>query len=350
MEEDMINQHASSGQSFLSDSLSRFITRQLQRRCTFELCVVAWAALTMTGAAAEYPDRPIRLISVGAPGATPDMLSRRIGVGLTEVFKKQIVVDNRAGGGGVIASDLTAKAPADGYTILMTYHQHTVNASLVPKLPYRTVDDFTPITQATAAALVLVVHPSAPVNNMREFIDWTKNFKEPLNFGSAGNGSGGHLAGELYKVMTGVKAQHIPYKSSAAALLDLSGNRYQFNFTGMQTSQAYVRGGRLKAIAVTSLKRVPGMPDMPSVHESGLPGFEIIGWYGLLGPAGIPAPILNRLHTEIVRILQQQDFRDRVSAEGADVVTNTPEKFREFLKADVAKWAKLLKESGAKLD
>jgi tripartite-type tricarboxylate transporter receptor subunit TctC len=306
--------------------------------------------LTIACAAAEYPERPIRLISVGGPGGTPDILSRRIGVSLTEVFKKQIIVDNRAGGGGVIASDLTAKAPPDGYTILMTYHQHTVNASLVAKLPYRAVDDFTPITQVTAAALLLVVHPSTPASNMREFIDWTKTFKGPLNFGSAGNGSGGHLAGELYKGMTGIKAQHIPYKSSSAALIDLSANAYQFSFTGMQTAQPFVRGGRLKAMAVTGPRRSPGIPDVPTVQESGLPGFEFVGWYGMLAPAGLPAPILKRLHAEIVRIVEQQEFRDRVIAEGAEVVTSTPEKFREFLKADVAKWAKVLKESGAKLD
>ena len=314
------------------------------------LAVFACEALAMASAAAEYPERPIRLISIGAPGGTPDILSRRIAVSLTEVFKKQIIVDNRAGGGGIIATDLVAKAPPDGYTIFMTYHQHTVNASLVPKLPYRPVDDFTPITQVTAAALVLVVHPSAPTNNMREFIDWTKNFKGPLNFGSAGNGSGGHLAGELYKTMTGVKAQHVPYKSSSAALIDLSANVYQYNFTGLQTSQAFLRGGRLKAIAVTSLRRSPGMPDVPTVHESGLPNFEVVGWYGLLGPAGLPAPILKRLHVEVVRIVQQQGFRDQVIADGAEVVTSTPEEFRAFLRADIAKWAKVLKESDAKLD
>ena len=318
---------------------------------SFKLSTIACAILlTMTSAAAEYPERPIRLISVGAPGGTPDILSRRIGVGLTDVFKKQIVVDNRAGGGGIVAAELVARAPADGYTIYMAYHQHTVNASLVQKLPYRAVDDYTPITQITAAAVLLVVHPSAPVNNMREFIDWTKNFKGPLSFGSAGNGSGGHLAGELYKMMTGIKAQHIPYKSSSAALIDLSANQYQFNFTGMQTAQAFLRSGRLKAVAVTSLKRSSGMPDVPTVHESGLPGFEIVGWYGLLAPAGLPAPILNRLNTEVVRIVQQPAFRDSVSAEGAEVVTSTPAEFREFLRADVAKWAKILKESGAKVD
>ena len=308
------------------------------------------AGLTVQTAAAEYPDRPIRLIAVGAPGGTPDILSRRIGAGLTDVFKKQIVVDNRAGGGGVIAAEMTAKAVPDGYTIFMTYHQHTVNASLVPNLPYRTVDDFTPITQITAAGLILVVNPSAPAGNMREFIEWTKSFTGPLNFGSAGNGSGGHLAGELYKGLTGVKAQHIPYKSSSAALIDLVANNYQFNFTGMQTAQPFLRAGRLKAIAVTVLRRAPGLPDVPTVDESGLPGFEFIGWYGLLGPAGLPAPILNRLHREIVRIVLQQEFRDRVSSEGAEVVTSTPAEFREFLKADVAKWAKILKASGAKLD
>jgi tripartite-type tricarboxylate transporter receptor subunit TctC len=314
------------------------------------LAVSAWATFTTASATAEYPERPIRLITVGAPGGTPDILSRRISVSLTEVFRKPVIVDNRPGGGGLIATDLTAKAPADGYTIFMTYHQHTVNASLVPKLPYRPVDDFTPITQVTAAALLLVVHPSAPANNMREFIGWTKNFKGPLNFGSAGNGSGGHLAGELYKVMTGIKAQHIPYKSSSSALIDLSSNTYQFSFTGMQTAQPFIRGGRLKAMAVTGPRRSPGLPDVPTVHESGLPGFEVVGWYGLLGPAGLRAPVLGRLHAEIVRIVQRQEFRDQVVAEGAEVVTSTPENFREFLRADIAKWAKVLKESGAKLD
>lgn len=308
------------------------------------------ALLAAAPASAAYPERPIRLISVGAPGGTPDILSRRIGVQLTEIFKKQIVVDNRAGAGGIIAAEMAAKAPPDGYTIYMTYHQHTVNASLVPKLPYRPVDDYTPITQITAAALVLVVNPSLPVANMREFIDWTKSYTGPLSFGSAGNGSGGHLAGELYKIMTGVKAQHIPYKSSSAALIDLVAGQYQFNFTGMQTSQAFLKSGRLKAVAVTSLKRVAAMPDVPTVHESGLSGFEVVGWYGLLAPAGLPKPILTRLNTEVRRIVEQPAFRESVASDGSEVVTSSPEEFRQFLLDDVAKWAKLLKESGAKLD
>jgi tripartite-type tricarboxylate transporter receptor subunit TctC len=305
------------------------------------------APLALTAIAA-FPERPIRIISVGAPGATPDMLSRRIGAGLTEVFKKQIVVDNRAG--GVIAADLTAKAAPDGYTMFMTYHQHTVNASLTPNLPYRTIEDFTAITPLISAGLILVVHPSAPANNMRQFIEWTKNFKGPLNFGSAGNGSGGHLSGELYKVMTGVKAQHIPYKTATASLIDLSANDYQFNFAGILSSNPYIRAGKLKAIAITSPKRSSGLPDLPTVNESGLPGFEFIGWYGLLGPARIPTPILNLLHTEITRIAQQAEFRERVNAEGAEVFTLSPAEFSVFLKANVEKWAKVLKASAARVD
>ena len=315
-----------------------------------KLALFSCAVVVAMPAAAEYPERPIRLISVGAPGGTPDILSRRIGAQLSEVFKKQIVVDNRAGGGGIIAAEMAAKAPPDGYTLYMTYHQHTVNASLMPKLPYRPVDDYTPVTQITAAALVLVVNAAAPVSNMREFIEWTKSYSGPMSFGSAGNGSGGHLAGELYKVMTGVKAQHIPYKSSSAALIDLVAGQYQFNFTGMQTSQAFVKSGRPKAIAVTSLKRVSAMPDVATVNESGLPGFEVVGWYGMLAPAGLPKQILARLNTEIRRIVEQPAFREGVAADGSEVVTNTPEEFRDFLRKDVAKWAKLLKESGAKLD
>jgi len=194
------------------------------------------------------------------------------------------------------------------------------------------------------------VHPTAPVSTMREFIEWTKAMPTPASFGSAGVGSGGHMAGELYKMMTGVKAQHVPYKSASASLIDLAANQYQFNFAGMQTSQAYLRTGRLKAIAVTSLKRNAAMPDVPTVNESALPGFEIVGWYGMLAPAGLPKPVLTRINAEVVRIAQTQAFRDNVSADGSEIVTNTPEAFRAFLVADVAKWAKIMKDSGAKAD
>ncbi len=297
----------------------------------------------------DYPARPIRLITAAAQGGTSDILARLFAVHLTEAFKQPVVVDNRASASGVIAGELTANAAPDGYTLLLAYHQHTVNAALNPKLPYHPVNSFTPITQLTTAGLMLVVNPATPVTNLKEFVDWTKNFKGPLNYGSAGNGSGGHLAGELYKLMTGVKAEHIPYKGSGPALMDLLAGQYHFNFAGVQAVQTLVRSGKLRGLAVTAPKRLAVLPDLPAVAEV-LPGFEVVGWYGIIGPAGLPKPIVTRLHDELVAILNRPDVRDRIVADGSEPAGTTPEEFRLFMLADLAKWAKLVKESGAKLD
>jgi tripartite-type tricarboxylate transporter receptor subunit TctC len=249
--------------------------------------------------AQDYPTRPIRLITPAAQGGTTDILSRVFGAKLSEVFKQQVLVDNRASASGVIAGQMTASAPPDGYTLLLAYHQHTVNAALNPQLPYHPVNSFTPITMLTQAGLLLVVNPSTPVNNLAEFIDWTKKFQGSLNFGSAGIGSGGHLAGELYKLMTGVKAEHIPYKGAGPSLMDLIAGQYHYNFAGLAGAQVQVRNGKLRALAITTPKRVASLPDIPAVAEA-LPGFEVVGWYGVIGPAGMPQPIVARLHQELV--------------------------------------------------
>lgn len=297
----------------------------------------------------DYPNRPIRLITPAAQGGTTDILARIFGAKLSEVFKQQTVVDNRASAAGVIAGQMTATAAPDGYTLLLAYHQHTVNAALNPNLPYHPVDSFTPITQLTSAGLMLVVNPSTPVNSLAEFVDWTKNFKGALNFGSAGIGSGGHLAGELYKLMTGVKAEHIPYKGAGPAMADLIAGQYHFNFSGLQGAQVQVRAGRLRAIAVTTPKRLAAMPDMPAMAEA-LPGFEVVGWYGVIGPANMPKPLVAKLHEELVKILNQPDVRSRIESDGSEPVGSSPEEFHRFMRADMDKWAKLVKESGAKLD
>lgn len=297
----------------------------------------------------DYPNRPIRLITQAAPGGTTDILARVFGARLTEVLKQQVVVDNRGGGAGVIAAEMTASAPADGYTLLLAYHQHTAVAALSSKLPYHPVDSFTPITQLTSAGLLLVVHPSTPANTLAEFVSWTRTFKGALSFGSAGIGSGGHFAGELYKLMTGVKAEHIPYKGSGPALADLIAGQYQFNFAGLQATQPHVRAGKLRALAVTTPKRLAALPDVPAVAEA-LPGFEVVGWYGVIGPANLPQPIVSRLHEELVRILNQPDVHERIVGDGSEPVGNTPEEFRQFMLADLAKWAKVVKQSGAKLN
>jgi len=300
--------------------------------------------------AQNYPTRPIRFLTPAQPGGTTDILARMIGIRLSDVFKQQVIVDNRASASGVIAAEMAAKAAPDGYTLFMGYHQHTVNASLIGKLPYHAVDDFTAITQVTEAGLILAVNPATPVRNLREFLEWTKNHKGPLNFGSAGNGSGGHLAGELYKTMAGVKAQHVPYKGSAPAMVDLIGGQYHYTFVGMQPVQPHIRSGRLRALAVTSLKRVPALPELPTMDEAGLKGFEIVGWYGVMAPAKLPKPIVARLHGEILKFINEPDTQKRITADGSRSVGSTPEEFRKFLHADVAKWAKIVKDSGAKVD
>jgi len=311
------------------------------------MALAVWAA--PAPAQQDYPNRPIRLITPAAPGGTTDILARLFGAKLTEVFKQQVIVDNRASASGVVAAEMTANAAPDGYTLFMAYHQHTVNAALNPKLPYHPVNSFTPITQLTSAGLMLVVNPSTPVKNLKEFVEWTRSFKGPLNFGSAGLGSGGHLAGELYNLMAGVKAQHIPYKGSGPALIDLVAGQYHYNFAGMQAAQTLVRGGKLRGLAVTNPKRVGALPDLPAVAEA-LPGFEVVGWYGIAAPAKLPKPILTRLHTEIIKILNQPDIRARILADGSEPVGSSPEDFRKYMLADLVKWAKLVKESGAKLE
>ena len=297
--------------------------------------------------AQDYPNRPIRLITPAAQGGTTDLLARLFGAKLGEAFGQQVVVDNRASAAGVIAGQMTAQAAPDGYTLLLAYHQHTVNAALNPNLPYHPVEDFTPITQLTSAGLMLVVNPGSPPKSLAEFIDWTKNFQGALNFGSAGIGSGGHLAGELYKQMTGVKAEHIPYKGAGPAMADLIAGQYHYNFSGLQGAQAQVRAGRLRAIAVTTPKRLPSNPDVPAVGEA-LPGFEVVGWYGVIGPAKMPAPLVARLHGELVKILNMPDIRERIVSDGSEPVGSSPEEFRRFMSADMAKWADVVKKSGAK--
>ena len=309
--------------------------------------LIALAALSAQ--AQDYPARPIRLITPAAPGGTTDLLARLFGAKLGEIFGQQVIVDNRASASGVIAGELTAKAPPDGYTLLLAYHQHTINAALNPNLPYHPVNDFTPITQLTRAGLLLVVNPSSPPRTLQEFVDWTRQRSGELNYGSAGLGSGGHLAGELYKQMAGIKAEHIPYKGTGPALMDLIGGRYDYNFAGLQAAQTQVRSGKLRALAVTTPQRIPVLPDLPAVAEA-LPGYEVVGWYGVIGPAGMPAPLVARLHDELVRVLAQPDVRERILHDGSEPVGTTPREFGEFMAADLAKWAKVVKQSGAKFD
>ena len=310
---------------------------------------LALAAAAPAAAQQDFPSRPIRLITPTAQGGTTDILARLFSARLTEMWKQPVVVDNRASAAGVVAGELTAQAAPDGHTLLLAYHQHTVNAALNSQLPYHPVDDFTPIVQLTSAGLYLVVNPSAPPQTLAEFIAWTKTFQGALNFGSAGVGSGGHLAGELYKQMTGVKAEHIPYKGAGPAMADLVAGQYHYNFSGLQGAQVQVRAGRLRGIAVTTPRRIAAMPDVPAMAEA-LPGFEVVGWYGVLAPAKLPAPLASRLNQDLLKVLNEPAIRERIVADGSEPVGSSPEEFRRFMHADLTKWAKVVKESGAKLN
>ncbi len=317
---------------------------------TRALAGVICALTAATALAADnYPNRPVRIITPAAPGGTTDYLARLLAGRLTEVWKQQAIVDNRASASGVNAAEITKNSAPDGYTLFLVYHQHTVNAAIMPKLPYHAVNDFTPISQMTEAALLLIVNPSHPAKSVKEFVDWSKTTKEPINFGSAGIGSGGHMGGELYKMMTGIQAQHIPYKGTGPAIIDLIGGQYHFNFAGLAGALVQTRSGKLRAIAVTAPKRLKSLPDIPAMTEV-LPGFEVVGWYGVMAPANLPKPLLTKIHAEIAAYVKSPEFVKRASADGAEAVTNDPETFRQFMLADVKKWADVAKRSGAKFN
>ena len=321
------------------------------RTCQAILTISATLALApaIAHAADTYPSHPVRVITPAAPGGTTDFLARLLAGRLTETWKQQVIVDNRASASGVIAAELTKNAAPDGYTLFLAYHQHTINAAILPTLPYHAVNDFTPVTQMTEAALLLLVNLNHPGKTLKEFVEWTKTTKEPINFGSAGIGSGGHLGGELYKLMTGIKAQHIPYKGTGPAIIDLIGGQYHFNFSGLAGGVVQVRAGKLRGIAVTSAKRLPAMPDVPAVAEV-LPGFEVVGWYGLLAPPRLPKPLLAKINADTVAFVKSPEFRKRVEADGAQPVGSDPEAFRLFMLADLKKWADVVKRSGAKFE
>jgi len=299
--------------------------------------------------AADWPARPIRVVTPAAPGGTTDGLARILAPRLTETLGTQVIVDNRASSSGVLAAEIVKASAPDGYTLFIPYHQHTVNAALM-KLSYHPVNDFTSITQLTEAGLVLIISPSSPPKNFKEFLDWTRNYKGALNFGSAGHGSGGHLAGELYKLQAGVKAQHIPYKGTGPAMIALMSGEYQFNFAGLLGALPQARAGKVRALAVTTSKRIPGYEDIPTVKESGLPDFEVVGWYGVTAPPKMSKALVTRIHAEIIKVLNEPVTNKRIVDLGGTTVGSDPEAFHKFLLADLAKWADVVKKSGAKAD
>ena len=317
------------------------------------LCIALIPGVAVSYAQSEtgYPSKPIRMIVPSAPGSGPDIMARAIGQKLTEALGQAIVIDDKPGAGGIIGSEAAAKAPPDGYTLIMSNAgAHTVNPSLYAKLPYDPIKDFAPVTLVALAPNILIVHPTLPVRNVKELIALAKAKPGELTFGSGGNGSTAHLSGEMFKTMAGIDTVHIPFKGSPAAVIGVIAGQIALAIPNIPPALPHVRSGKLKALAVTTAKRAAGVPELPTVAESGLPGYEATAWFGVLAPAATPPQIIARLNAAIVKIAHAREMQDRLMAEGADAVGNTPEQFAQIIRNDIAKWAKVVKASGARAD
>ena len=320
-------------------------------RCFAAAVVAVLLALSAPLCQAQnYPSKPIRFLVAFPPGGTSDILARTIGQKLAESLGVQVVVDNRPGAGGNIGAEAAAKSPPDGYTIFMGTTSQAISVSLYSKLNYNLLTDFAPITQAVNYANMLVVHPSLPVKSVKELIALAKARPGQLNYGTAGNGTPPHMTGELFKSYTGVNIQHVPYKGGAPAIADLLGGQITIMFDNVPPLLPHVQAGKMRPLAVTSLKRINVLRDVPTLDEAGLKGFDSVAWNGVLAPAGMPREIIVKLNAEIVRILNLPDVRERLSSQGADPVGSTPEQFATWIRSEVQKWAKVVRDSGARVD
>lgn len=317
------------------------------------LSSIAWSAVALLSVAVHaqgtFPTKGVRIIVPQTPGGASDALARIIAQKLGERWSQSVVVDNRPGAGGNIGMDLVAKSPADGYTLLLSYvGTHAINGSLYKKLPFDIEKDFVPVATLATVPFVVVTHPNVPVKNVQELAALAKT--RPVHFGSAGNGSVNHLLGEMFSTAAGVKLTHVPYKGAAPAMADLMGGQIQVVFTSMPSVAQQVRSGSLRALAVTSAKRSATFKDIPTIAESGYPGFDVDPWFGLFAPGGLPAPILKQINADVSASLKARDTIDKFSSQGAEPYDLTPEAFATLVKADIAKWARVVKASGATLD
>ncbi len=312
-------------------------------------CIGAGLMLVAMGAGAQqYPSKSIRFIVGYTPGGAADILARAVGARLTDAWGQSVVVENRAGAGTNIASELAAKSPPDGYTLFMPTVANAINVTLYPKLAYDPFKDFSFVTDIAKVPGIVVVHPSVPAKNVRELIVLARAHPNQLRHGSTGIGSPHHLAGELFKTMAGVKMVHVPYRGASPALVDVVGGHIEVYFGAFVSVLPHVKSARVRALGVTSLKRVSVLPEIATIDEQGLKGFETGSWFGVAVPAATPREIVTKLHAEVVRIIKMPEVTERITAEGADFVGDTPEQFTAFFKAEVAKWGKAVKASGAK--
>ena len=316
-------------------------------KCVAAVALVLAAPATL---AQSWPAKPIRVVVPFAPGGGADIIARILGQKMSETWGQQVLVDNRAGASGNIGAEIVAKAPPDGYTLLMASSALAINPNLYKSVPYDAVRDFAPISQPALLPNILVVHPSLPVKSVRELVALAKAQPGQIAYASAGAGTGTHLAAEMFKLQAGVDMVHIPYKGGGAVIADLLGGQVPLTFATLPSVMPYVQAGKLRAIAMTTTNRWPGLPAVPTIAGSGYPGFEISTWIGLLAPAGTPREAVTRLHGEVVRILKLGDVQQRFSTLGMEPVGDTPEQFAAYIKSELAKYAKVVRESGARIE
>jgi len=322
------------------------------QRSACALVIPVWLSLVIAccAHAQVYPAKPIRFIVPHSVAGSPDILARFLAAKLGEAFGQQIIVDNQPGTGGVVGAEKAAHAAPDGYTLVTGSSALVINPNLYRKVGYDVERDFQAITALASAPLVLVVHPSLPVRSTRELIALARAKPGAINYASGGNGSAAHMAAELFKNMAAVNLVHVPYKGTAPALTDLMGGHVSVAFYTVSAIGEHVKNGRLKALGLTALRRSPAVPDLPTVDESGLPGYEASTWIGVLAPSGTPREIISRLHAEIMKILAMPDVKQRFTAQGFDLIASTPEQFAAQIKSDQAKWSQVIRASGMTVD
>ena len=315
--------------------------------------VAALAAAPFSTAFAQdaWPTRAITIIVPFSAGGTTDIVARFAGQALSQELGQPVIIDNRPGAGGNIGAQAVARAPADGYTLVMgTVGTHAINPSLYKKMPYDHIKDFAPISRVTAVPNVLIANPSQPYKTVKELIAYGKANPDKLTFASSGSGTSIHLAGELFKSMTGITMQHIPYKGSSPALTDLMAGQTNIMFDNLPSAIQFIKAGKLRPIAVTTIKRAPQFPDLPTIDEAGVPGFDASSWFGLLAPANTPPAVIKRIDDALIKAMATTDLKKKIIEQGGEPIAETPDKFAAFIQTETVKWAKVVKESGASVD
>jgi tripartite-type tricarboxylate transporter receptor subunit TctC len=330
---------------------TRLARRGLPGTFTSSCVVLALCAASSVAHAQAYPNRSVRLVIAFAAGGPGDTAGRLVAPRLSELWGQQVVIDNRAGANSIVGSEIVARSAPDGYTLLIVSAGFAINVSMYSKLPYDTLKDFTPVTPITAGPSILVSHPSLPAKNLKELIALAKAKPGQMVYASSGSGApGSHLGMELLKTMAGIDVVHVPYKSMAPGLTDILGGQVHMGIPTINVTLPHVRAGRLRAMGVTSLTRSPAAPDIPTIAEQGLTGYEANNWYGIMAPAGIPAEIANKIAADVGKVVNLPELQSRVAALGMEPRATTPAEFQTYVRSEIAKWAKVVKASGAKAD